>query len=163
MYNLFICFMKSGHPTIKDIAKKLKTSPSTVSRALRDHPDINSKTKKRMQALAQRMDYHPKSIAKILKKRKTQKIGACVPDISHDFFATIISSIEDIAYNNRYIIMVCQPHESAKKEYLNIKTMILNRVNGLMISILQNTKNKEPPLSLNRQKLPFIFFRSYTK
>ena len=150
--------MKSNNPTIKDIAKKLKISPSTVSRALRDHPDISKETKSKVQTLAQKIYYQPNSIAQSLKARKTYTIGVIVPEIRHDFFSTVISGIEDVAYDRGYTILVSQSHENEEKERLNIKAMISNRVDGLMISISQNTRNKEPFLSLKRQKIPFIFF-----
>ncbi len=150
--------MKSNNPTIKDIAKKLKISPSTVSRALRNHPDISKETKSKVKKLAQKIDYQPNSIAQSLKARKTHTIGVIVPEIRHDFFSTVISGIEDVAYDRGYTILVSQSHENEEKERLNIKAMISNRVDGLMISISQNTKNKEPFLSLKRQKIPFIFF-----
>ncbi len=150
--------MKSNNPTIKDIAKKLKISPSTVSRALRDHPDISKETKSKVKTLAQKIDYQPNSIAQSLKARKTHTVGVIVPEIRHDFFSTVISGIEDVAYDRGYTILVSQSHENEEKERLNIKAMISNRVDGLMISISQNTKNKEPFQSLKRQKIPFVFF-----
>lgn len=150
--------MKTELPTIKDIAKKLKISASTVSRALRNHPDISQQTKTKVQALAKKLDYHPNSIAKSLKKQKTYNIGVIVPDIRHDFFANIISGIEDVAYDRGYSILVSQSHENEEKECFNINAMISNRVDGLMISISQKTKNKAPFLSLKHRKIPFVFF-----
>jgi DNA-binding LacI/PurR family transcriptional regulator len=78
--------MSIGHTTIKDIARKLNISPSTVSRALRNHPDISLETKKKVSSLAEELDYHPNLIAKSLQKRKTNTIGIIVPEIRHDFF-----------------------------------------------------------------------------
>jgi len=97
--------------TIKDIAKELKLSPSTVSRALRDHPDISRPTKNRVISLAQKLDYHPDTIAQSLQTKKTKSIGVIVPEIKQPFFASVINGIEEVAYAAGYTIIVCQSNE----------------------------------------------------
>ena len=85
--------------TIKDIAKELGISPSTVSRALKDHPDISAETKKAVTELAEKLNYTPNSIALSLRQSKTFTIVVVIPEIIHFFFSTVISGIEDIAYD----------------------------------------------------------------
>ena len=150
--------MKTGPTTIKDIARKLNISPSTVSRALRNHPDISAETKNNVATLVEELDYHPNLIAASLQKRKTNTIGIIVPEIRHDFFSTVISGIEDVSYQADYTIMVCQSNEDSDKESKIIKALVSNRVDGLMISISQNTLDPAPFLSLKRQNVPFVFF-----
>ena len=99
--------------TIKDLARELKLSPSTVSRALRDHPDISPGTKKRVVSLADKLDYHPDSIAQSLQTKKTKTIGVIVPEIKQPFFASVINGIEELAYAAGYTIIVGQWNEDS--------------------------------------------------
>lgn len=144
--------------TIKDIAKALNISPSTVSRALRDHPDISSKTKKRVNSMANELDYHPDSIAQSLKQRKTNLIGVIVPEIRNRFFSAAISGIEEVAYKAGYAIIVSQSNESFERECINIRALISNRIAGLLISISLLTKQDDQFRLLERQNIPFVFF-----
>lgn len=144
--------------TIKDLARQLNISPSTVSRALRDHPDIRKETKQMVRSLAEALDYQPDSIAQSLQKRKTNIIGVIVPVIKHNFFSNAISGIEEVAYKNGYAIIVSQSHEDYQREEMNIKALISNRVDGLLISISQTTENVEPFRLLQRRQVPFVFF-----
>lgn len=150
--------MRKSQVTIKDIAKKLNISPSTVSRALRDHPDISAKTKEMVNSLAEELDYQPDSIAQSLKKRKTNLIGVIVPEIKHYFFSTAISGIEEVAYRAGYAIIVSQSNESYDRECVNVRALISNRVAGLLISIAQTTENSDHFKLLERQGIPFVFF-----
>ena len=150
--------MKKSQVTIKDIAKKLNISPSTVSRALRDHPDISTQTKKRINSLAEELDYQPDSIAQSLKKRRTNLIGVIVPEIKHNFFSAAISGIEEVAYRAGYAIIVSQSNESYDRECVNVRALISNRVAGLLISISQTTEISDHFKLLERQGIPFVFF-----
>lgn len=144
--------------TIKDIAETLNISASTVSRALRDHPDISDATKARVNSLAKELDYHPNSIAQSLKQRKTNLIGVIVPEIKNNFFSAAISGIEEIAYGTGYAIIVSQSNESYERECVNIKALISNRIAGLLISISLSTTRDEQFKLLERQNIPFVFF-----
>lgn len=150
--------MKKTQITIKDIALKLKISPSTVSRALRNHPDISLEMKKKVKTIAKQLDYHPDSIAQSLKQRRTNLIGVIVPEIKHNFFAAAISGIEEIAYKAGYTIIVSQSNESYEREILNIRALISNKIAGLLISISQTTLKNDQFGLLERQKIPFVFF-----
>ena len=90
--------MRGHATTIKDIAKELSISPSTVSRALKDHPDISNDTRILVKKTAERLNYEPNIIALSLKKQKTFTIGLMIPEIVHFFFSTVISGIEDVAH-----------------------------------------------------------------
>ena len=147
-----------NNTTISDIAKKLRISASTVSRALNNHPDIKPETKEQVKKLAKRLNYSPNPIARSLKTKRTNVIGVIVPEIKHDFFASAISGIEEVAYHSGYIILVCQSNESYEREIINTNALMHQRVAGLLVSISQNTKNGnhfKEPISLG---IPLVFF-----
>lgn len=144
--------------TIKDLAKALNLSASTVSRALRDHPDISPLTKKRVTDLAQQLDYHPDTIAQSLQNKKTKTIGVLVPEIKQPFFASVINGIEEIAYDAGYTIIVCQSNESYEREVLYTRTLGSHRVAGLLVSLSQTTLNLDHFKILQRREVPIVFF-----
>lgn len=144
--------------TIKDIAKKLGLSPSTVSRALNDHPDISSETKGLVRQTAVALDYHPNSIAQSLQSKRSNIIGVVVPQVKHMFFAEIIAGITDITYDAGYTVMICQSNDDYKREELNLKALISQRVAGLLISISQSTNGCAHFNPLIKRGIPLVFF-----
>jgi len=146
------------HTTIIDIAEKLGISPSTVSRALSDHPDIRRETKERVRKIAGELQYSPNPIAQSLKSSRTTTIGVIVPEIKHDFFSSAISGIEEIAYQSGYTIIVCQSNESYEREVVNTNALMHHRVAGVIVSISQNTKCGDHFQDLLRRKIPLVFF-----
>ena len=144
--------------TIKDLAKALSLSPSTVSRALRNHPDISPLTKKRVISLADKLDYHPDSIARSLQTKKTKTIGVIVPEIKQPFFASVINGIEEFAYASGYTIIVCQSNETYEREVVYTRSMISHRVAGLLVSLSQSTKDFDHFRVLQRRNMPVVFF-----
>lgn len=150
--------MKQRRITIKDIAKTLNISPSTVSRALKDHPDISAETKRQVQALATSVNYRPNDLALGLRKGKTNTIGIIVPEIVHHFFSTVISGIDDTAHAAGYNTMICQTNESEERERSSIQTMLDKRIDGLLISISKETKSFDHLESLTESELPVVFF-----
>lgn len=144
--------------TIKDIARALQLSPSTVSRALRNHPDISIATKKKVIATAETMDYHPNSIAQSLQTRKTRTIGVIVPEIKQPFFAEAINGIEACAFKAGYTIIVCQSNESYEREVVYTRLLVSHRIAGLMVSLSRTTKDLEHFKILLRRDVPVVFF-----
>lgn len=106
--------------TIKDLAEKLNISVSTVSRALKDNPEISQQTRKTVQALAKELGYKPNPIAVALKTHKSNTIGVVVPQIVSTFFATVVKKIEEIADRYGYNVLVASSNESFEKERKNI-------------------------------------------
>ena len=96
--------MKKSVPTIKEIAKRLNISVSTVSRALHNHHSIGLRTKTRVQELAKELKYEPNQTAIFFKQRKTFTIGVILPELSESFFSSAISGIEDFAKTKKYNI-----------------------------------------------------------
>ncbi|UCH65717.1 MAG: LacI family DNA-binding transcriptional regulator [Ignavibacterium sp.] len=144
--------------TIKDIAEALKISPSTVSRALSDHPDISESTKKRVINKASSLNYNPNIVAQSLKSNKTKLIGVIVPEIEHSFFASAISGIEEVAYRSGYIIVVCSSEESYDREVVNTNALVSNRAAGLIVSISQTTTNSDHLKAVMKRNIPLVLF-----
>ncbi len=148
----------SNKITIKDLAEQLHVSPSTISRALKDHPDISIETKKAIWELAHKLSYSPNSIAAGLRKNKTYTLGVIVPEIVHYFFSSVISGIEDIAYKNGYKVIICQSNEKYEREVMNLNTLISGRVDGVLMSLSQETIETGHFRQTIEQGIPLVFF-----
>ena len=108
--------MSKAQTTIKDIARKLRISVSTVSRALRNLPDVNPETKKAVQEMAKELNYEPNYIAQSLINKKTRIIGVIVPVIASPVFGRILTGMNDTAQQHNYQLMICQSNENAQLE-----------------------------------------------
>nr|WP_321512878.1 LacI family DNA-binding transcriptional regulator [uncultured Pseudodesulfovibrio sp.] len=144
--------------TIKDLARKLSVSPSTVSRALSDHPDISSATKRKVVEAAEKYHYQPNQLAQSLQKKRSNTIGVIVPEIRHHFFSNVISGIEEVAYEHGYIIMVCQSNETLSREIINTQALVSNQVAGLLIAISSETTNSEHLSAVIHHNVPLVQF-----
>lgn len=144
--------------TVKDIAERLCLHYTTVSKALRDHPDISTATKHRVLSLAKELDYHPNSIAKSLKKQTTSTVGIIVPSIQIDFFSAVISGVEEVAYGRGFNTVVCQSNENSDREAIHVRTLISNRVAGVLVSVSQTTTSGAHFRALQKQGIPLVFF-----
>ena len=133
--------MKYNQVTIKDIARELGISPSTVSRALKDHPDISPQTKKAVNELAEKLNYQPNIVALSLRQSKTNTLGVIIPELVHFFFSTVISGIEDVVYSAGYNVIITQSNESLQREKTDIKALFNSRVDGLLVSLAYDTEN----------------------
>jgi LacI family transcriptional regulator len=150
--------MKNKLPTIKEIAKQLNISISTVSRALHDHPSIGLRTKTRVQELAKQLKYEPNQTAIFFQQGKTFTLGVILPELSEAFFSAAISGIEDAAHKAGYTVLMGQSHDSIEKEKQLIETMKKHRVDGLLISISKTSSNYEHFEDLRRYNIPIVFF-----
>ncbi len=148
--------------TIKDIAKALGLSTSTVSRALNDHPQINDETKNTIRTLAERLNYKPNQAAAGLRTHKTYCIGLIVPSISTHFFSTVISGIQQVASARGYQLLICQTKESEDEEKKYIDALVSGRVDGLMISVSRGTKNFDH-LRYATEEMPVVLFDRVTE
>lgn len=150
--------MKSSQVTIKDIAKQLCVSASTVSRALQGHPDISEETKRLVNELAAHLKYQPNAVALSLKHQRTRIIGVIIPEIVHYFFSSVISGIEDVAYNAGFNVIICQSNEKYDREVSNVKTLLAQRVDGILVSISKETIDFQHLLNIVSHNLPLVFF-----
>lgn len=144
--------------TIKDIARKLGLSASTVSRALRGSNEINDDTRRLVQELAVQLNYTPNPIALSLKEKKTRVIGVIVPEIANYFCSAVIGGIEDFAYSNGYHVVIFQSHEKYERELMNMKLLESRRVDGLIISVSNETKNGKHIQELINKGIPVVMF-----
>src|SRR5213595_903415 len=135
--------MENSLPTLREIARQLKISVSTVSRALHNHHSIGLRTKQRVQELAKEINYEPNQTAIFFQQGKTFTIGVILPELSEAFFSSAISGIEDAAHKSNYTVLMGQSHDSVEKEKQLIDTMKKHRVDGLLISISKNTLSYE--------------------
>lgn len=150
--------MKSSQITIKDIARELGISPSTVSRALKDHPDISPKTRRAVKELAVRLNYEPNEIALSLRNRSSKIIGVIIPEIVHFFFSSVISGIEELAYQSGYTVIICQSNEDYEKERNIIHTLMSKRVDGILVSVSKTTTNYDHFIELQKSNIPLVFY-----
>lgn len=151
--------MQSSHAvTIKDIAKRLGISASTVSRALRGSTEINEETKKLVQTLAKELNYTPNPIALSLKEKRTKVIGVIVSEIANYFYSAVIAGIEDFAYAKGYHVIIFQSHENYEREVMNIRLLESRRIDGLIISVSNETKNGKHIQELIDRGVPVVMF-----
>lgn len=150
--------MGYGSVTIKEIAKKLNISPSTVSRALRDHPRIGLRTKMQVKKLAEELGYEPNIQAIAFKQRKTFTLGLILPSLQEEFFSEVITGIEDVALERGYSVLIGQSHNELGQAKRILKTMLEHRVDGLLISIAKDTRVLRHFEKLNKHHIPIIYF-----
>ncbi|GAB4018545.1 LacI family DNA-binding transcriptional regulator [Spirosoma koreense] len=144
--------------TIKDIARALNLSTSTVSRALRDSYEINPETKRLVIEYAERLNYRPNPIALSLKENRSRVIGVIVPQIANNFFSQVINGIEAIAYNRGYHVIIFQSHESFERELLSVQQAVARKADGLLISLSSSTSDVSELRLLQEKKLPIVLF-----
>lgn len=150
--------MNEGQATLKDIADKLGISISTVSRALKDHPDVNSETRTAVMDLARKMEYEPNLMAQNLRKKQSNLIGVIVPRLAYHLYAMVISGVEEVLEKYGYHFMICQTNESYEKEVAILKEFNAIRPAGYLISLASETSNFDHLRQLQRKKIPIVFF-----
>ena len=144
--------------TIKDIAKALNLSASTVSRALQDSYQISKRTITRVKTFAKENHYTPNLMAQGLKNKKTRSIGLLLCSIPNNFYAEVINGIESATKKNNYHLIITQSHESYKKEKQNLGFLYSRGVDGFLISISTETYNYDHFRSIIEKNLPIVFF-----
>lgn len=154
--------MKFESATIKDIAKALNLSTSTVSRALRGSYEISADTKKQVLEYAEKINYRPNPIALSLKERRSRAIGIVVSEIANNFFSEAINGIESIAYNCGYHVIITQSHESQERERVNVEHLASRGVDGLLISLSSESVDISYIKELHEKGLPIVFFDRIT-
>jgi len=150
--------MESKPATIKDIAKRLDLSISTVSRGLHDHPSIGLSTRLKIKQLAKELCYEPNQTAIFLQSGKTLTIGVIVPELSEAFFASAVSAIEDMAYKRNYTVLLAQSHDNEELEKQLVEKMKNHRVDGLLVSVSKNTASFQHFEELKKFNIPVVFF-----
>ena len=150
--------MKKPQITIKDIARALNISPSTVSRALKNHPDISQDTKDSVNKYAKDFNYKPNTLALSLRMSKNNTIGVIVPEIIHYFFSSILSGIEQVANKEGFNVIICQSSENYEKEVRNAEALIATRVSGVLACLSKHTTNYDHFQEIVDSDIPLVFF-----
>lgn len=155
--------MKNIPVTLKAIAQELNISQSTVSRALRDMPEVSANTRAAVHRLAAELDYLPNQLATSLVRRRTKTIGVLVPSLSYHFYSALLNSIEDAAMQAGYSVLVCQANESHLRESTNIQNLMRSQVEGFLIALARDTNSYEHIERLTRKKIPLVLFDRYAE
>lgn len=150
--------MRFENYTIKDIAKALNLSTSTISRALRDSYEISPETKKIVLEYAEKINYRVNPIARSLKERRSHSIGIIVSEIANDFFSQVINGVESIAYDKNFQIIISQTHESSERERLNVEYLTSRSIDGLLIALSSETEDIDYLHKLKERGFPIVFF-----
>lgn len=152
---LWINIMK--RVTIKDLAKQLNLNPSTVSRALKDHPDISIETRKKVKELAELLQYRPNNFAINFRNRKSHTIGLIVPQLSMIYFPSLMKGINEVLREANYNLLVLPSNESLSDEKSNLEICERNGIDGLLASVSKETMGGEHFQSLIDYNVPVVF------
>lgn len=146
------------HTSLKDIAGILGVSIPTVSRALKDSPEISRELCAKVKQLAKEMNYRPNPFAISLRQNAPRIIGVIVPNIVTHFFSAILSGIEDMAVANGYFVIITTSHEAYEHEKRNIENLINMRVEGIIACLSQETTNYNHFIALSDINMPVVLF-----
>lgn len=146
------------HITIKDIARELKISVSTVSRALQNHPDISERTKDLVRDCARQLNYKPNIMASNLRTSKNTTIGVVIPELNHHFFSSILDGIEQTANEAGYNILICQTGEDVQKEIRSVQTLIGSRVAGMLVGVSKQTAQLHHLQEVLDNSIPLVLY-----
>ena len=149
--------------TLKEIAEKLGISITTVSKALKDYTDVSAKTKKAVQDAAAELNYTPNNFALYLKTNESKTVGLVIPEVVHHFFSNIINGIIEEAEKNGYLVFILQSNENLEIEKKQIELLVNKRVDGIMISLSNDSNNEEHLKELLRKEIPLVQFDKISK
>jgi len=155
--------MTSKRVTIYDLAKELGISPSYISKALNNHPSISTKIKQVVQSKAAELNYKQNSHAANLRQGSSKTIGVIVPHINQSFFSEAIAGIEEVCFENKHGLIICQSHESFKQECLAIDTLIHQNVDCILISISAETLSTAHLQTIKNNNIRLIQFDRYSE
>ncbi|MDZ7694922.1 MAG: LacI family DNA-binding transcriptional regulator [Balneolaceae bacterium] len=143
---------------LKDIAERLDITKVSVSKALRDHPDISTETRKKVKKMADKMGYRPNLVARSLTSNKTNTIGVIVPKIAHPFFSSVIQGVYQAALDTDYEVILGISMEDAELERRHIQSMLEMRVEGMLVSISEKTKDLESFKMIRDMEVDLVFY-----
>lgn len=144
--------------TISDIAKELNTTPATVSRALNDHPRISLKTKRRVNEVAEKLNFRINKIASSLRSGKTHVIGVMIPSAEINFFGSVVHGIESLANIEGYNVLIFQTNEQRQYEVKALETFLSARVDGILASLSKETSDYSHYTEIKKRGIPIVFF-----
>ena len=149
--------------TLKQIAETLGISITTVSKALKNYPDVSEKTKKKVLDLAQSLQYTPNSFAVNLRTKESRTIGLIIPEVVHHFFSNVINGIIAEAEKNGYLVIILQSNESVELEKKQVELLMNKRVDGIIMSLSNESNDDEHIKEILRREIPFVLFDKISK
>ena len=149
--------------TLKEIAEALGISITTVSKALKNYPDVSEKTRKAVLALAEELNYTPNSFAVNLRTKESKTIGLIIPEVVHHFFSNVINGIIAEAEKNGYLVIILQSNESLELEKKQVALLINKRVDGIIMSLSNESNNDFHIKEILRKEIPFVQFDKISK
>jgi LacI family transcriptional regulator len=150
--------MRKTKMTIKEMAELLNVSPSTISRALQNHPSIGEKTTARVHALAKKVGYFPNRAASMLRSKKTNLIGVIIPRIDRYFQSVAISGIEEVASKAGYYVIIFQSNNSYQREKENAQMLLASQADGVIACLAMETNNYDHLMRFKENNIPLVFF-----
>ncbi len=141
-----------------DIAERLNITKVTVSKALRDHPDISRETRALVKKLAAEMEYSPNLVARSLSSRRSNVLGVVVPKIAHTFFSSLLDSVQQYATEHGYGILLAVSNEQSRLEREHIDRLLAMRVDGLLVSVSQEAPDLGIYEKVRQMRVPLVFF-----
>ena len=149
--------------TLKQIAESLGISITTVSKALKNYPDVSPKTRKAVLDLAKSLSYTPNSFAVNLRTKESKTIGLIIPEVVHHFFSNVINGIIDEAEKNGYLVIILQSNESLELEKKQVELLMNKRVDGIIMSLSNESNDDEHIKEIIRKEIPFVLFDKISK
>ncbi|TRX38595.1 LacI family transcriptional regulator [Flavobacterium sp. ZT3R18] len=149
--------------TLKEIAETLGISITTVSKALKNKPDVSKKTIEKVLALAEELNYTPNSFAVNLRTKESKTIGLIIPEVVHHFFSNVINGIIAEAEKNGYLVIILQSNESLELEKKQVALLINKRVDGIIMSLSNESNNDSHIKEILRKEIPFVQFDKISK
>ena len=153
--------MKSA--TLKEIAQQLNISITTVSKALKDYSDVSPATKRAVLELAKKLNYSPNSFAVNLRTSESRLVGLIIPEVVHHFFSNVIKGIIAEAEKNGYLVIILQSNESGDLERKQVNLLINKRVDGILISLSNETNDDEHLKEILTREIPLVQFDKISK
>ena len=150
-------------PTLKEIATVLGISITTVSKALKNYPDVSPKTKKAVIDLAEQLNFTPNSFAVNLRTKESKTIGLIIPEVVHHFFSNIIKGVIEEADKNGYMVIILQSNESLELEIKQVELLFNKRVDGILISLSNDSNDDIHLKNIISRGVPFVQFDKISK
>jgi LacI family transcriptional regulator len=149
--------------TLKEIATMLGISITTVSKALKDYPDVSAKTKKAVKDLAEQLNFTPNSFAVNLRTKESRTIGLIIPEVVHHFFSNVIKGVIEEADKNGYLVIILQSNESLELEQKQVELLFNKRVDGILMSLSNDSNDDHHLKSIITRGIPFVQFDKISK
>ncbi len=149
--------------TLKDIAEILGVSVTTVSKALKDYPDVSKKTKRLVKETAQTLNYKPNAFAVNLRTSESKTIGIIIPEVVHHFFSSVLKGIIAQAEKKGYLVIILQSNESFELEKKQIDLLLSKRVDGILISLANSTIHFDHINDIINSDTPLVLFDKIAK